>query len=122
MPDRLYRSPARKKLHFLSGRIKSPPFSDAARNEAGKMLRFVQEGKPLSLPYSRPLPSVGPRCHELRVRDENVTWRILYRVDPDVVLVCAIFAKKSRSLPAHVVTACRQRFAAHDAKKGSGRT
>ena len=59
------------------------------------MLGFVQEGKLLGLPHSRPLPSVGPGCHELRIRDETVTWRIIYRVDAHAVLVCSVFAKKS---------------------------
>jgi phage-related protein len=118
MPDRAYRSSTRKKLHFLSGRIKSPPFSESARKEAGKMLRYLQDGKTLGLPSSRPLPIIGPHCHELRINDEDVTWRIIHRVDPDVILVCAIFAKKSRTLPPHIVTACRRRLAAYDAKRG----
>jgi phage-related protein len=82
------------------------------------MLGFVQEGKLLGLPHSRPLPSVGPGCHELRIRDETVTWRIIYRVDAHAVLVCSVFAKKSRSLPPHIISACRGRFATYDAKGG----
>jgi hypothetical protein len=29
------------------------------------------------------MPVIGTRCHELRVQDENRTWRIVYRVDSD---------------------------------------
>lgn len=106
--------PERKDLIFLSGEIKTPPFSAKARQEAGDLLRQVQEGIRLSMPHSRPLPSLGRNCHELRVKDENVTWRIIYRTDPDAVLVAEVFAKKTQALPDHVIRVCRQRFAAYD--------
>ena len=74
-------------------------FSLAARLEAGFLLRQLQAGAKLSLPHSRPMPAVGPRCHELRVPDEQVTWRIIYRLDPDAVILADAFAKKRRPHP-----------------------
>ena len=62
--------------------------------EAGVLLRRLQEGESLSLPHSRPLPSLGARCHELRVRDENRNWRIIYRIDSDRILILEVFAKQ----------------------------
>src|SRR5688500_11584176 len=50
------------------------PFSADARLEAGVLLRRLQGGEKLSLPQSRPLPRIGPRCHELRIVDEDKTW------------------------------------------------
>ena len=76
-------SPTDKPLAWLHGEIKTPPFSRAARIEAGFHLRLLQRGQVLGLPHSRPLPSLGPRCHELRVRDADVSWRIVYRIDAD---------------------------------------
>jgi phage-related protein len=116
MPGGSYPSFTPKPLQFLAGEIKSPPFSNAARKEAGTLLRRVQRGQTLGLPHSRPLPRLGSHWHELRVKDEKVTWRIVYRIDPAAVLVCAVFAKKSRTLPKHVIDGCRQRFAAYDAR------
>jgi len=49
----------RKPLAWLHGDIKTPPFSAAARIEAGVLLRRLQEGANLSLPYARPMPSIG---------------------------------------------------------------
>ena len=43
--------------------IKTPPFSEAARREAGFLLRLVQEGELIGMPRSRPMPTVGPGCH-----------------------------------------------------------
>lgn len=70
-------SPSDKPLVWLHGEIKTPPFSQAARIEAGYLLRLLQKGQALALPHSRPMPVVGSRCHELRVRDANADWRIV---------------------------------------------
>ncbi|HVG43094.1 MAG TPA: type II toxin-antitoxin system RelE/ParE family toxin [Longimicrobium sp.] len=118
MPDQTYDTPTRKELIFLFGEIKTPPFSASARKKAGDLLRSVQDGERLGLPASRPLPSLGPRCHELRVTDENVTWRILYRIDPDAVVVSDVFAKKTEAIPRHILNASRHRLATYDRRAG----
>jgi len=38
------------------------------------------------------MPSIGARCHELRIPDKNSTWRIIYRLDPDAVILLEVFA------------------------------
>ena len=63
---------ADKDLVWPQGAIKTPPFSKEARIEAGVLLRKLQHGEKLSLPHSRPMPSIGPGCHELRVMDRDV--------------------------------------------------
>ena len=60
----------RKPLVFLEGAIKTPPFTSEGREEAGTRLREIQEGESLGMPISRPMPSIGPRVHELRIRDQ----------------------------------------------------
>jgi hypothetical protein len=64
---------ADKPLVWLEGEIKTPPFSQAARLEAGYLLRKLQQGEALGMPHSRPMPSIGSRCHELRINDESAT-------------------------------------------------
>lgn len=83
---------------WLTGGIKSPPFSAAARYEAGMLLRLLQEGLSFGMPHSRPLPSVGSRCHELRVKDVGHEWRIVYRIDPTRIVVVAVFDKKGKPM------------------------
>lgn len=78
----------------LRGEIKTPPMSEAARREAGFLIRRLQQGENLGLPHSRPMPDIGPRCHELRVNDTNKTWRVIYRIDHDAVVVADVFEKK----------------------------
>jgi len=103
-----------KPLAWLRGEVKSPPFGKSSRIEAGYLLRELQAGKGLSMPHSRPMPAIGARCHELRVVDEGVTWRIVYRVDPDAIVIADVFAKKTAKTPAAVLDACRRRMKEYD--------
>ena len=107
-------SPRDKPLAWLHGEVKTPPFSEVARSEAGYLLRLLQRGVALSLPHSRPMPAVGPRCHELRILDERVTWRIIYRVDADAVIILDVFAKKTTQTPKSVVDTCKKRLKEYD--------
>lgn len=86
-----------KPLIWLKGEIKTPPFSKEVRIEAGCLLRNLQEGFKLSLPHSRPMPSIGKRCHELRITDRNEIWRIVYRIDSDAIIVADVFKKNARN-------------------------
>jgi phage-related protein len=107
-------SPSDKPLVWLHGEILTPPFSEAARIEAGSLLRLLQKGEALAMPHSRPMPVVGSRCHELRVRDAKADWRIVYRADSDAVVVLAVFSKKTRTTPRAVIDACIRRLTEYD--------
>lgn len=101
-------------LVWLRGEVKTPPFSTLARIEAGFLLRRLQRGESLSLPHSRPMPSLGARCHELRIVDGESSWRIIYRLDEDAVIIVHVFAKKSRRTPQRVLDTCRRRLEDYD--------
>jgi phage-related protein len=103
-----------KPLVWLKGQIKTPPFSVEARIEAGMLLRQLQRGNSLGLPHSRPMPTIGRRCHELRIPDEEVTWRIIYRVDSDAIVIGEVFPKKSGETPHRIIDICKQRFRKYD--------
>lgn len=100
-----------KPLVWLHGEVKTPPFAPEARLEVGILLRQLQQGKSLGLPLSRPMPIIGVRCHELRIRDENLIWRIIYRLESDAVLILEIFKKKTEATPSTVIDSCKQRLA-----------
>lgn len=101
---------ADKPLVWLEGEIKTPPFSQTARLEAGYLLRRLQRGETLGMPHSRPLPSIGARCHELRINDERTTWRIIYRIDSDAIVILEVFSKKSRTTPKSIIDVCKRRL------------
>ena len=104
-------SPQDKPLVWLKGEVKTPPLSDAARVEAGFLLRRLQRGESIGLPASRPMPTIGGACHELRVRDAEANWRVMYHIADDAVVVLDVFAKKTGVTPKGVLDACRQRLA-----------
>jgi phage-related protein len=104
----------RKPLVWLSGEVKTPPFSAEARVEAGTLLRLLQEGGLLGMPKSRPMPDIGRGCHELRVRDENRNWRIIYRLDLDAIVIAAVFAKETEKTPKAVIETCQRRLRRYD--------
>jgi phage-related protein len=66
------------------------------------------------MPHSRPIPRVGRRCHELRVLDANATWRIVYRLDTDAIVIAEVFGKKTRSTPQNVIETCQTRLKEYD--------
>ena len=103
-----------KPLVWLEGEIKTPPFSPQARLEAGYLLRKLQQGETLGMPHSRSMPSIGNRCHELRINDEGAAWRIIYRADSDGIMILDVFSKKSRATPKAVINVCRKRLKDYD--------
>jgi phage-related protein len=107
-------SPTDKPLVWLRGEVKTPPFSPAARLEAGFLLRKLQHGETLSLPHSRPMPSIGLHCHELRINDTTGTWRIIYRIDSDTIVIVEVFEKKTPQTPRRVIELCQQRLRQYD--------
>ena len=66
------------------------------------------------MPHSRPMPSIGARCHELRIQDADKTWRVMYRVDSDAIVIAEVFSKATRSTPASVIAVCKQRLKPYD--------
>ncbi|MGA8203293.1 MAG: type II toxin-antitoxin system RelE/ParE family toxin [Woeseiaceae bacterium] len=107
-------SPNDKPLVWMRGEIKTPPFSRLARLEAGYMLRLLQRGDKIAMPHSRPMPSIGKRCHELRIPDGRVSWRIVYRVDADAIVIAEVFSKKTGKTPKAIIEICKQRLREYD--------
>ncbi len=108
-----------KPVIWLHAEIKSPPFSDDARREAGFLIRRVQKGLPVTMPDSRPMPGVGPRCHELRIRDseKGLIWRIIYRIDQNALIIAEVFAKKTQQTPRQMIDTCIRRLRNYDQNK-----
>ncbi|MGH2669718.1 MAG: type II toxin-antitoxin system RelE/ParE family toxin [bacterium] len=64
------------------------------------------------------MPSIGPRCHELRILDVGATWRVIYRLDyrldADAIVITAVFSKQTPATPEQVIRACQRRLRAYD--------
>jgi phage-related protein len=99
-----------KPLFWLHGEIKTPPFSADARIEAGVLLRRLQCCENIALPHSRPMPAIGKACHELRIQDETKTWRIVYHIDTDAIVILDVFAKTTQQTPKAAIDTCKVRL------------
>ena len=49
-----------------------------------------------------------------RIVDSNATWRIIYRIDDDAIVVLEVFSKKTAKTPAAVIDVCVQRMKEYD--------
>lgn len=107
---------ADKPLRWMVGTVRTPPVGRNARIEAGVLLRQIQRGEALSMPFSRPMPRIGRSVHELRVADPETrrTWRLVYRIDPDAILIVHWFEKTTRETPDHIMDLCTRRLARYD--------
>lgn len=103
-------SPRDKPLTWLRGEVKTPPFGSNARVEAGFLLRRLQRGESIGLPHSRLMPSIGAGCHELRIVDAKVTWRIMHYIAPDALVILDVFKKQTETTPQTVIDACGRRL------------
>lgn len=114
MPIASRNAPTDKPLVWLHGEVKTPPWSLEARREAGFLLRRLQLGDKLSLPSSRPMPSIGPAVHELRIKDAGAEWRIIYRLDSDAIVIAEVFHKKTQATPHAIIETCKRRLRRYD--------
>ena len=114
MPIASRNAPTDKPLVWLHGEVKTPPWSLEARREAGFLLRRLQLGDKLSLPSSRPMPSIGPAVHELRIKDSGAEWRIIYRLDSDAIVIAEVFHKKTQATPHAIIETCKRRLRRYD--------
>ncbi len=103
-----------KPLVWLLGEVKTPPFSTEARIEAGILLRRLQGGERLGMPHSRPMPTIGRGCHELRIVDAGKTWRIVYRLDVDAIVISDVFQKTTRETPVRAIMNSVRRLKLYD--------
>jgi phage-related protein len=61
------------------------------------------------------MPGIGAKCHELRVRDENRLWRVIYRIDTDAIVIVEVFSKTTRATSNHDIDNCKARLKSYDA-------
>jgi len=66
------------------------------------------------MPESRPMSIIGRHCHELRIKDGDNIWRIIYRIDIDAIVIADVFQKKTNDTPERVKADCKRRLRNYD--------
>lgn len=90
-----------KRLFFLADTLDQiRSFPPDARKDLGTELRRVQRGiEPMNW---KPMKSVGAGVREIRVRDANGAFRVLYVLSKaDAIYVLNAFQKKTQKTPRH---------------------
>ena len=81
------------------------------RRAFGKAIYDIQSGHTLTMPLSRPMPSLGPGASELRIRDASGIYRAFYLVKlADSILIFHAFVKKTQKTPERELTVGKKRL------------
>lgn len=57
---------------------------------------------------------IGTNCHELRINDKTKTWRLIYRIDEDAIIILEVFEKKTPQTPKRIIEICKKRIKEYD--------
>jgi phage-related protein len=86
-------------------------FPEEVRREFGKAIFDLQKGNRISMPLSRPMPSVAHGVDELRVKDRSGAYRAFYFTKmADAVVIFHAFEKKTAKTPPHEIELARKRL------------
>jgi phage-related protein len=84
---------------------------EEVRGELADAIARLERGHLLSMPLSRPMPSVAPGVHELRFRDRSGVYRVLYWLaGAGTVWLLHAFSKKSQKTPQREIETARERL------------
>ena len=98
-------------VFHLKARVAIRGFPEGVRRELGKAIFDLQKGEKISMPLSRPMPSVAAGVEELRVKDRTGAHRVFYYLRlADSVLIFHAFAKKTQKTPTHEIALARKRL------------
>jgi len=100
-----------KPIRFLGDSLEClREFPEEARQDAGYQLDQVQRGQQPS--DYKPMASVGKGVEELRIRDDNGIFRVIYLARlPQAVFVLHAFQKKSRATARQDIEIATDRYA-----------
>jgi len=92
-------------------REKLKSYSKEIKKKIGDLILELQEGKMLSMPHSKPMPSIAKGAYELRVKNDNNIYRVFYYIKiKDKILVFHIFNKKAKRTPNKEINSGKERL------------
>lgn len=85
-------------------------FPEEVRGDLADALARLEEGHMLSMPLSRPMPSVGNGVHELRLRDRSGIYRVIYVIVKGLICLLHAFKKTTQQTPLHHIEVAKKRL------------
>ena len=84
---------------------------EEVRGELADVIARLERGQMLSMPLSRPMPSIGPGVHELRFRDRAGIYRVIYWIaGASGIWLLHAFNKKTQRTPPSAIDTARERL------------
>ena len=86
-------------------------FPEPIREDLADALARLETGLNLSMPLSRPMPSIAKAVHELRLKDKWGSFRFVYAliVKGDIYVLLG-FHKKTQTTPSQIITLAQKRL------------
>ncbi len=98
-----------KPLKQCESELKEFPLN--IREDLADALARLDEGHFLSMPLSRPMPSIGKGIHELRFRDHSGVYRVIYvLLGGGTIYLLHAFKKKTQQTPKYNLEVARKRL------------
>ena len=86
-------------------------FPEEIRGDLADALARLDAGLMLSMPLSRPMPSIGRGVHELRLKDRSGAYRVVYALAAyGAVYVLHAFKKTTQATSARNLELARMRL------------
>jgi phage-related protein len=86
-------------------------FPLAVREDLADALARLDEGHVLSMPLSRPMPSIGRGVHEMRFRDRSGIYRVIYvLISGGQIVLLHAFMKKTSQTPQQNIELAQKRL------------
>jgi len=86
-------------------------FPEDVRGDLADAMARLDAGLILSMPLSRPMPSVGRGVHELRLKDRSGVYRVVYAlVRSGTIYVVHAFKKTTQQTPLRHMELARKRL------------
>ncbi len=75
-------------------------FPEDVRGDLADLLVRLENGENLAMPICRPMPTIGRRVYELRLRDRNSIYRIIFVIlGAEGIWLIHAFVKTSNKTP-----------------------
>ena len=82
-----------------------------ARADLADALARLDAGLTLSMPLSRPMPTIGRGVHELRLKERSGQYRVIYAViERGVIYVLHAFKKTTEATPQRNIQLAQRRL------------
>jgi phage-related protein len=84
---------------------------EEVRKDLADLIARLEEGHMLSMPISRPMPSIGKRVHELRLKDKSGVYRVIYvLIEKGRVGLLHAFKKTTQETPKLSIELAKKRL------------